>query len=116
MYAEVDNNDPAITIIDDFTSNTYATNAVTPISNGSTAEWISERPQIDGVFTPLADFYQLTFQSATATQMGTAHVVGNLSHNYGVMFANDDSTVLADPGAIYNNGADFSNFFQQSGP
>ena len=83
-------------------------------SNGSTAEWIAERLDIFNTNDqPLADFGQMSFYSAATIHKGSFQYVGQTTHNYGLMCqgglwtCGTFSTLLANPGAIVNNGHDF---------
>ena len=61
-------------------------------SSRLTAEWIVERPKVNGVVTTLADFGNVTFTECKATLDGVTGVIGNFSHAQLVM--HDEGTAL----------------------
>lgn len=78
-------------------------------ANGSTAEWIRERPGIPPV-PLLADFGQVTFSKCYAVWGGNSTALGFLHHNYALMYKGNDE--LAYPTAISSDGTSFTNHFK----
>ncbi len=66
------------------------------------AEFIAERPSVNGKFPALANFGTATFKGAQAAYSGHWYGVGPLSHYYYWMVGSSGRT-LATPGAITSN-------------
>lgn len=104
MYVEVYQVSSSETFyIDDYSSNSYASPSESGnTSNGSTAEWIEERPS----GSTLANFHSVTFSGAFTLHNGSLLAVGQTTHNYAVMCVGGlstcgpGSTQLAHPGPI----------------
>jgi Peptidase A4 family len=96
MYVEVYQGSSSETYyIDDYTTNDYTSPSESGYtSNGSTAEWIEERPP----GTTLANFAYVTFSGAFTLRYGSVLRVGDTTHNYDVMVVG--SKQLAHPGPI----------------
>ncbi len=90
------------------------------LTDGSSAEWIVERPGT--VPTALADFSltEAYFGSAQTLRSGASLYVGQTTHNYANMYNYDScsradcGTELAYPGPIINGGQDFYVYFVSS--
>lgn len=113
MYAQADSNftvrNRAYMYIEDITTNTYfASSTETSLSNGSTAEWVAERPTVNGSYAVLANFHSVTFYDALEYRQHYENV-GNSDHNYiiacsgGWWTCGPGSTQLMHPGPIVNN-------------
>jgi hypothetical protein len=118
MYGEVDirqNGSQAYLFINDVTLNAYTPLTYSTASNGSTAEWIAERPTDCslGQYTRLADFSYVDFTTAQAVQNGSQLFVGETNHIYYVM-RDANNTELANPGPI-NNLAEFKVYWDNEG-
>lgn len=107
--------------IDDYSSNSYASpTEYGYLSNGSTAEWIEERPTVNSNYTTLANFGSVTFYDSYANRGTSEQPVGQLPHNYSVMCkgglwtCGPYSTQLAHPGSISSNGTYFTVYHDAS--
>jgi hypothetical protein len=78
------------------------------------AEWIYERPLINGGIPQLADAPP-TFNNAQAAYSGSYHSVGSLTHYFDRMYDCTDTTLLASPGSISANGLSYSEIFYNHG-
>ena len=127
MYAQADTNysysNQAYEYVEDITIGYgYASHDVYT-SNGSTAEWITERysQYNNGSIDPLADFHSVTFLSAQTLKNNTWQYVGQTNHNYIIMCYGGwatcgwFSTQLAHPGSISSNGYNFTNYWDAGG-
>ncbi len=124
IYAQSDDNysmrNYAYMFIEDITRGVYSAEGETEQSNGSTAEWITERPELNNQFPPLVNFNSITFFNDYTLQNGVWKGVGNVSHNYSIMCSGGwwtcgpFSTQLAYPGGISNN-LNFTNYWQNYG-
>lgn len=104
--------------ITDETSNeggiyTYTSGTFSP---DGTAEWVYERPDVDGYYTHLA-YATTTFTDAYAEYGSTMKSLGNLTHNYVTMWncTSAAKTRLAYPGAITSSGTKFTAHWQAYG-
>jgi hypothetical protein len=61
------------------------------------AEWIVERPKVDGAVSTLADFGNVTFTECKATVDGVTKAIGNFSYAQFVMHDEDTSLVSVSP-------------------
>ena len=61
------------------------------------AEWIVERPKVNGEVSTLADFGNVTFTDCRATVDGVSGEIGNFSHAQFVMHEEDISLVSVSP-------------------
>ncbi|MEO7003314.1 MAG: G1 family glutamic endopeptidase [Ktedonobacterales bacterium] len=98
----------------------YNSHQFSDVTNGSTAEWIAERPSdIHGVPQHLADFRYMGFTDCQAEQNGTLKSVINLPHNYSNMTTNEGQE-LASTGPLYadsgDGGAHFTINWLAAGP
>ena len=66
-------------------------------SSRLSAEWIVERPKINGTISTLADFGNLTFTDCKATLDGVTGAIGNFSYAQLVMHDEDISLVSVSP-------------------
>ncbi len=122
IYAQADSNftysGKAYMWLLDVTLNAFSAQE-TSLANGSTAEWISERPTVDGIsgYPTLADFNYVTFNDAAAYVNGGYQNVGQTNHNYAIMCngglwtCGPFSTQLAHPGPISSSGTSFTNYW-----
>ncbi len=75
----------------------------------SSAEWIAERPTLDGGYSSLADFDTVTFTGAGATSAGASGAISAFPNVAINMISLDPSaTVLAAPGPLGGSGGSFS--------
>ena len=107
-------------VLTDGTNGHYLSHYVSPPSNGSTAEWIVERPTPQGSSSNpgLADFRSVAFTVCNALRNGSNVSLINLPNNQITMFSNDGGHVLALPGGLTPDGvgADFTVYWQNYGP
>jgi hypothetical protein len=61
------------------------------------AEWIVERPKVNGVVSTLADFGNVTFTECKATVDGVTGAIGNFSYTEFVMHDEDTALVSVSP-------------------
>ena len=66
------------------------------------AEWIIERPKVNGVVSTLADFGNVTFTECKATVDGFTGAIGNFSYAQFVM--HDDDTALVSVSPLNEDG------------
>jgi hypothetical protein len=71
------------------------------------AEWIVERPTINGHLTTLADFGQVTFTGCTATISSTVGAVSSFPHVQVIMY-NLQNTKLVSVSPLTSNGSSFT--------
>jgi Peptidase A4 family len=80
-------------------------------SNGSTAEWIVERPWLQ-YWPNLANFNWVTFSSCYAVQNNNPVMLQDLPHNYStIRSVTDANRVMASPGPIGVDGNDYGSHF-----
>ena len=77
----------------------------TPAPSQSSAEWIVERPEVDGALAVLTDFASVTFTDATATGDSAAGPITSFSW---APVAMEGSTTLAQPGPLTADGEGFT--------
>jgi hypothetical protein len=119
MYSDIyQYSSPIHMVIEDTTTGAYADKTNTNFSNGSTAEWIVERPTVSGAFPGLADFNYVAFQGCKAAKNSAYVSLIDLPHNYSNMYSNNNTTVLASPGALSvgSNGTNFNVNWRNYGP
>jgi hypothetical protein len=110
--------------IEDLTSNQYANHSNSNLSNGSSAEWIVERPKPHGATSlpGLSDFRWVSFWDCRAAQNGLYYSIVQLpSYNkLPIMWGNDWGTQLATTGDPSQDsgdpGASFTVNWQHYGP
>lgn len=74
--------------------------------DSSSAEWIMERPQVNGSLSDLADFKQISFQDDSAvTASGSSYYIGQINHTSIEMYNNSTGHELAHPGGLSSGGA-----------
>ncbi|MGA3192116.1 MAG: G1 family glutamic endopeptidase [Candidatus Bathyarchaeia archaeon] len=71
------------------------------------AEWVVERPTINGVLMTLADFGQVTFTGCTATVSSTVGTVGSFPHSQIIMYGRPN-TPLVSVSPLTSNGSSFA--------
>jgi hypothetical protein len=59
------------------------------------AEWIVERPKVNGTISTLADFGNVTFTECKATIAGITGTIGNFSHARLVMYEDKDTALVS---------------------
>jgi hypothetical protein len=102
--------------LEDFATGNYLSQTNNQISNGSTAEWIVERPTVNNSLPPLCDFRGVNFYSDEAWQNGTNYPLNNLPYNVITpMWSNNWSQVLATTGGLGSDGS-FTVNWQAYGP
>jgi hypothetical protein len=82
-----------------------------PAPSQSSAEWIVERPDIDGAPAVLPDFTPVTFTDATATADSAA---GPITSYPWAPVAMDGSTILAQPSGLTADGEGFTDTWEAS--
>jgi len=109
MTASVSIAGPTWTLaISDTTANwTYSTNipSPSPAPEQSSAEWIVERPEVNGSLSSLSDFSDATFTSATATNGTATGPITDFAYQPVQMVGNQ---VLANPGPLSAGGSAFN--------
>jgi hypothetical protein len=84
-------------------------------SSRFSAEWIVERPKVDGEVSTLADFGNVTFTECKATVNGVAGVIGNFSYSQLVMHEGDTPLVSVSP--LNGDGSGFTvNYLELPSP
>ena len=79
------------------------------------AEWIVERPEVDGnTGVPLADFGSVTFTNATVN--GATDPISAFTALSIGMVGNNGSTILAAPGPLSASGENFTDNWEALGP
>jgi len=76
-----------------------------PAPQQVSAEWILERPEINGSLSSLADFGSAAFSGATATDNATSGPISSFSNEPLQMV---DSDALASPGPLISGGSGFT--------
>jgi hypothetical protein len=64
-------------------------------SSRLSAEWIVERPKVNGTVTTLADFGDMTLTECKATLAGVTGAVGNFSYVQLVMYGDKDAALVS---------------------
>jgi hypothetical protein len=75
-------------------------------SSRLSAEWIVERPKVNGTISTLADFGNVTFTECEATVDGITGAIGNFSYAQLVMHDEDSSLVSVSP--LNDDGSGFT--------
>jgi hypothetical protein len=76
-------------------------------SSRLTAEWIVERPNVNGTTSTLADFGNVTFTECKATVDGVTGAIGNFSHAQLVMH-DDEGNPLVSVSRLDDEGSGFT--------
>ena len=76
------------------------------------AEWIVERPKVNGTISTLADFGNVTFTDCKATLGGITRTIGNFSYAQLVMHDEDTSLVSVSP--LNDDGSGFTVSYLES--
>ena len=69
-----------------------------------TAEWVVERPKVNGTISTLADFGNATFIDCKATLDGVTATIGNFSYAQLVMHEEETPLVSVSPLNAYESG------------
>jgi len=64
-------------------------------SSRLSAEWVVERPKVNGTISTLADFGNVTFTECKATVNGITGTIGNFSYAQLVMHENEDTSLVS---------------------
>jgi hypothetical protein len=92
--------------IHDFTRRQSYQNSVVYASSMLSAEWIVERPKINGVLRNLADFSELTFTGCAATVGGKIETINSLPYIEVTLY--NQNTKLASVSPLASNGSSFT--------
>ena len=86
----------------------------TAVYNSSrlSAEWIVERPKVNGTITTLADFGNVTFTECTATIEGNTRAISNFSYAQLVMYDQELQLVTVSP--LNDDGSSFTVSYLES--
>jgi hypothetical protein len=79
--------------------------------DGSSAEWIDERPEVGGAFTPLADFGTNPWSNGYVLTNGGSQLSIGQNSNLEVKMTSDgtvNGTILAAPGGLGSSGTSFN--------
>jgi hypothetical protein len=79
-------------------------------SSHSSAEWIQERPQVNGAFSLLSGFTPIQFSGATAVQNGQRLALGQMNPQIINLLDTASGAALAVPEPIAANGLSFNVF------
>ena len=81
-----------------------------PAPQQVSAEWILERPEINGSLSSLSDFGSATFSGATATDNATSGPISSFSNEPLQMIEPVESSydMLASPGPLVSGGSGFT--------
>jgi len=97
--------------LQDMTTGTKFQNTFSYNSGQLSAEWIVERPQINGALVQLANFGSVTFTDCSATISGKTGGITSFAHNQVTMdpeMINNHSARLVSVSAISNGGTQFT--------
>jgi len=83
--------------ISDVTRGEHFKRVVVYNSSMLSAEWVVERPKVNGVVSTLADFGNVTFTECKATVDGVTAAIGNFSYAQLVMHDEDTALVSVSP-------------------
>ncbi len=83
--------------INDVTQGEQFKKVVVYNSSRLTAEWVVERPKVNGAVTTLADFGNVTFTDCKTTVDGVTGAIGNFSYTQLVMHNQDTALVAVSP-------------------
>ena len=75
-------------------------------SSRSSAEWVVERPKVNGVISTLADFGNVTLTECKATLDGVTGAISNFSYAQFVMYDQELQLVTVSP--LNNDGSSFT--------
>jgi hypothetical protein len=81
--------------ITDVTRGEHFKKVVVYNSSMLSAEWIVERPKVNGTISTLADFGNVTFTECKATISGITGTIGNFSHVQLVMYEDKDTALVS---------------------
>jgi hypothetical protein len=76
-------------------------------SSQLSAEWVAERPTVNGAISTLADFGNVTFSECEATMEGKTGVIGNFSSTQLVMY-NSENAQLVTVSPLSDEGSSFT--------
>lgn len=93
--------------INDVTSGQSFQKSVVYASSLLSAEWIVERPDVNGVLMTLADFGQVTFTGCTATISSFVGTVSSFPHSQ-IIVVNGQSTQLVSVSTLTSSGSSFT--------
>jgi hypothetical protein len=93
--------------ISDVTRGEQFKNVVVYNSSMLSAEWIVERPKVNGTISTLADFGNVTFTECKATVDGVTGTIGNFSYAQLVMH-DDEGTSLVSVSPLNDDGSGFT--------
>ena len=101
--------------ISDVTRGTHFEKTVVYNSSRLSAEWIVERPKVNGTVSTLADFETATFTDCTATINGVTGVIGNFS--YARLVMHDEDTPLVSVSLLTSDESGFTvKYLEQTSP
>lgn len=92
--------------IEDHTRSTAFQRTVTYNSTMKSAEWIVERPTVNGKISTLADFGTATLTNCTATINGVSGSISNFTYTPVIMVDGDDNDLVSIT-PVRNDGASF---------
>jgi hypothetical protein len=92
--------------ISDVTRREHFKKVVVYNSSRLSAEWLVERPKVNGTISTLADFGNVTFTECEATVDGITGAIGNFSYAQLVMHDEDSSLVSVSP--LNDDGSGFT--------
>jgi hypothetical protein len=103
-----------LTITDSTEGWSYATQFSWTAPAQSSAEWIAERPKIGSSLQPLANFGNVAFTDATATDTSASGPVSDFTFAPVEMLGGSPSDVLALPSQLDDTGEDFTDTWNSS--
>jgi hypothetical protein len=102
-------------MISDVTRGTHFEKTVVYNSSRLSAEWIVERPKVNGTVSTLADFGTATFTDCKATIDGVTGVIGNFS--YARLVMHDEDTPLVSVSPLTSDESSFTvNYLESPNP
>ena len=104
--------------IDDQTSNTQFQSNFNYTSQRLSAEWIVERPAVNGALAPLANFGSVTFTNCNADLSGKTGGISSFTHNITFMepqIVNNRSVQLVSVSGLSNGGTQFKVTYTATG-
>jgi hypothetical protein len=102
-----------LAIIDNTSGQRFSIPEVWTVPERSSAEWIVERPQVNGVLSSLTNFGPVGFSGATATTTGAPESISTLGGHSIAMTNAAGTDLLALPGALVG-GSGFTDTFYAS--
>lgn len=99
--------------INDVTQGDYFNKIVEYNSSMLSAEWIVERPKVNGTISTLADFGNVTFADCKTTIDGVTGTIGNFSHAQFVM-QDDEGPPLVSVSRLSEDGSGFNVSYLES--